>query len=585
MLKHLKQSFSLDFRSLGLLRILIGVIVLVDLLGRFTDWHIFYSNEGILSNSYWKQEMSSWYHFSFFAIFDFYFWPVIVFFIHALIAGFYLVGFHTKVMSVLLWVFTCSMQDHNWLINSGGDDVLRVMLFVTLFLPLGAYFSVDRARCQNPVQEKSLTNLWTFVYLFQLTAVYYFTGILKESGIWLKDFSAIYYALKIKVYRGAGAPFLEMFPWGLRIATLWTIVLEIAGPFLLIVNAFFFKFKDQIKVFLITNFILLHLGIVFAFSIGTFPWICLIFWIGLLPTSVWSFLENKLIKPHHQNLKIYYDEDCGFCLKGVRILKAFFLHSSAEIYTAQSDPITLQEMQEHHSWVVVDPLGIHHFRFDAVHALSLASPVLRPLAWVLKLPLVFKLGTKFYIWISHNRRLMGKVTRHIKYTEEPAKSYYWLTGWFAPFVLLSIFYWNVKHTNKVFLSVNWIERPSQLLHLYQNWNMFAPHPRLENIWFHVQVKDINNKSFEYISGRPVYTNYDSDGFYRNLKNKQWRKFYTVMAESPQYVPYYASYLCRNNPHIVSMDVILHTQPNLTHNMVDSARSSHLWTQHCRAIPQ
>src|SRR5680860_1821634 len=57
-----------------------------------------------------------------------------------------LVGYRTRLMTVIVWILIVSIQVRNPFVLSGADSLLRVLLFWAMFLPLGAAWSVDRYR-------------------------------------------------------------------------------------------------------------------------------------------------------------------------------------------------------------------------------------------------------------------------------------------------------------------------------------------------------------------------------------------------------------------------------------------------------
>ena len=58
-----------------------------------------------------------------------------------------LVGWKSRVMTALSWYLLTSLHHRNYYLLDIGDDVLRLLLFWSMFLPLGRCYSLD-ARCK-----------------------------------------------------------------------------------------------------------------------------------------------------------------------------------------------------------------------------------------------------------------------------------------------------------------------------------------------------------------------------------------------------------------------------------------------------
>ena len=54
-----------------------------------------------------------------------------------------LMGYRTRLMSILNWVLIISIHWRNFSILNGADGVMRVLSFWMIFLPVASYYSVD----------------------------------------------------------------------------------------------------------------------------------------------------------------------------------------------------------------------------------------------------------------------------------------------------------------------------------------------------------------------------------------------------------------------------------------------------------
>lgn len=126
--------FKLDYRSLALSRFVMGIVIVCDLLHRMVDLHAHYTTEGLVyPRNYYGLIV-------FHALNTSLYFQVFIFSLHILIAILFAIGYKTKIMSILLWFFTISLLEYNIIINSGGDALLRLILFWYIFLPMGKVF-------------------------------------------------------------------------------------------------------------------------------------------------------------------------------------------------------------------------------------------------------------------------------------------------------------------------------------------------------------------------------------------------------------------------------------------------------------
>lgn len=136
--------------------------------------------------------------------------------------------------------------------------------------------------------------------------------------------------------------------------------------------------------------------------------------LALIPSFIWNHWTT--FSPQQLGLKIYYDADCGFCKKVVHLLRTFLvLPYRVPLQTAQSDPVIQTAMETHNSWVIVDWQGGHHYKWQGIAYVVSLSPLVWPLAQVLRWPPLMTAGTRLYETIANNRRFAGNFTRPFKF--------------------------------------------------------------------------------------------------------------------------------------------------------------------------
>jgi hypothetical protein len=134
-----------------------------DLFTRWIDIHAHYSDAGVLPRSLVLSHFSSDYWISFHMMGGADLFIQIVFLIHGFICICMAIGFYTKTMVFLNWVFLTSLHTRNVLLLHGGDLYHRMMFFWAIFLPLGEFYSVDNALWGDKKSKYSILYRQVFI--------------------------------------------------------------------------------------------------------------------------------------------------------------------------------------------------------------------------------------------------------------------------------------------------------------------------------------------------------------------------------------------------------------------------------------
>lgn len=272
------RRFAYDLRSLALYRMALAVILLVDLVERGRDLGAFYTDAGLVP----KSDVVEWWRWSLHALSGSAVWQAALFGLAGVFALALLVGYRTRLATVGSWLLVVSLQNRNTMVLTGGDDMLRLMLFWSMFLPLGARYALDRAR---PAGAR-VASAGTFAYTVQIAAIYVFAAILKTGAEWRVDGTALAYALHIDFYvRPFGTAMLALPSEVLQAMTRGVWWLELLGPLLLLV--------PRLRNLAVLAFVALHAGIALCLSIGIFPFVGMIAWI---PFVTWGRSEARLLR-------------------------------------------------------------------------------------------------------------------------------------------------------------------------------------------------------------------------------------------------------------------------------------------------
>jgi len=376
----------------------------------------------------------------------------------------------------------------------------------------------------------------------QVVFVYWFTVLYKTGPEWRADGTAVYYALNVDKMVTPIGQYLLQFPGLLKPLTHAVFWYEVIGPLLL----FSPVFTGPIRTLTIVGFALFHLGIASCMKIGIFPYIGTLSMLGLLPPWFWEKIGDASKTKDRLGLRIYYNQDCGFCARSVGLIKTFFLLPKVELFPSTIDPSIERDMTLHNSWVLLDAKENRYFGFRGVIAALKRSPLFWPLASMLKLGWMAAIGEHLYSWVAIHRRVTCALPMS---SDQTALKMSPIQNFFVLFLLVYVFFWNLATLPNT--GIKFSERTRSIgyvLRLDQTWNMFALYPLKDDGWYVIpgRLKD----------GEVVDLDLDNDGarvtldrpssISQTYKNYRWRKYLdNLLSESIRsYRVYYAEYLCR-----------------------------------------
>lgn len=547
MFKIIKSSFSLDLRTLALYRVLLGVIVMCDVLVRVPYLRDFYTDTGLIPRATFVSTMAQPWSFSLHLANGGVFYIALLMLMHLLCGLSLSLGFLTRWATIGAYVLTVSQHNRNWLLNNGGDDLLRSLLFISIFLPLARVFSMDSALTENKLEgEKAHFSTWGLTMYLQAFVVYYFSYLLKTSPIWREDYTALAYSLRLDIF---ATPFTHLFYSSQlvsKLMTMFTIWLEFGGPLLLIFCFLAGRSWWIVRLLVITLFFGLHLGIFASMKIGLFPFICLAMWTLFIPGEAWERVKCGLRARNFHRLTIYYDQDCNFCKKSVLILKEFFLLSEVAVHRAQQFPEIFELMGRGNSWVIVNDEGKRFLRMEAMVELMRYSPILQYVRGFFATSFMITLGDRLYRWIASNRPFMSHFTQRLEF-RSLKKTFAWLSWPYnilGALIFSSLLMWNVASVRSWKVRAPWAQTIVRYLHLYQEWNMFAPYPKLDNIWIEAPGTLTSGQQLDLLTGHSLADPQKDKSFYAAVGSEQWRKFFLNLAGNTTNTKLFGGYLCR-----------------------------------------
>lgn len=585
----LNEVLGLDLRSLAAFRIGVSLVLLTDLGIRFGDLVSHYTDAGVMPRSLLAEIAKPW-HWSLHAISGLAGVQVLLFIIAAVMAIAMLVGYRTRIVTIVSWILLISLHNRNPALIFAADDVLRALMFWAMFLPWGAKYSIDNAfntaQHQLPVRVVSGA---TFALMCQQCFIYIFSAAIKaKDPVWFNG-DAVYYALNFDQYATPLGHLLLNFPPLLKLSTHITFVIEWFAPLLI-----FIPFRNSLfRMTAVIIFIMLHAGFGLTLNLGIFPFLSIFSWLAFLPSSFWDNWYKRLQTPERQGLKIYFDADCGFCKKVVHLLRTLLILPETPLLMAQDYPDIYADMQAYNSWVVEDWQGKRHFKFEGISYIISLSPVFWFLAPVLNWRPIMAVGTKFYEAIASNRKIAGRFTKPFKFrpqTIRPSK----LLNIVTVLLLLYAFLWNISSYSpdtfkrKIWQQTAFIGRATRL---DQSWSIFAPGPPKDDGWYVIPGRLQNGNEVDIFrhSSPVIWDKPSLEARGNTYGNMQWRTYFINLnrAMGKLLYPVYAQYLCQtwNHQHsqeqrLTSFDIYFMNERTVPPGQQQTVEKKQTWQQSC-----
>lgn len=274
------RLFQLDLRSLAILRMAIGFLVVLDTLLRARELSAFYTDAGVAPRTAlleWR-----WYDPWFcFHLGGSGWLSAAAFFALTAFCGVQLLrGRRTRLMTFGCWLLLCSLSQRNPLVNDRGDLELILVLFWCLFLPLGARWSAD---ARSTPRDPAVLSLGSAALLLQFAQIYLFAALLKNGPAWLRG-DALVHCLRSALFSTSLGQWLTRFPDEVNTLTHPVIAAELLVACMLLSPLATGPVRS-LGVGLLVGF---HALVAALFQLGLFPLIGALLPLGLLPAWFWD---------------------------------------------------------------------------------------------------------------------------------------------------------------------------------------------------------------------------------------------------------------------------------------------------------
>lgn len=286
---------STDATALCLFRILFGFFLFlngISLVEDFHEWYgigdkaliplhdslNFYSNFRVNIFKWLSPtEMSAWF----------------VLLTYIVTSVFVMIGFKTRISTIVCFILMVSLQNRNYSILNSGDTLMRCMLFLMMFAPTHVKYSVDAYfREKDGVPYNTNISVLTIRLMqLQFSLVYLATTLFKLKGYDWVDGTAVYYTSRLVNFQRFVLPVVFDFPFLVKFATWSALFIEFAMGTLVWVK--------ELRIWVLLSGLLLHLGIEVSMSIGFFEWVMIAAYILFLePREVfWLRDRFKILLP------------------------------------------------------------------------------------------------------------------------------------------------------------------------------------------------------------------------------------------------------------------------------------------------
>ena len=571
--------FRVDLRTLGIFRFMLGLVCFIDICRRFKYIEVFYSNYGVAPN-FFMSEMTSKYSAKAFTLLSSLGTVnevTIFFYIGAIFSFFFMIGYKTKLSHIITIIAVLSIHNRLIILENGGDMVVNSFLILSVFMPLGKRFSMDRLlsslhlfKDDNPsslnnkkiAAQNEPNHYWGLAYfacLLQLSIIYFFNYINKSGSTWGEG-TSLYYFYQLDNFLTPLGNFIKEFSlmplWLSKALTFMTIQLELAASFL-ILFPFFVLWTRRFSFIVMIGF---HIMIGISLYIGMFSWVMIAALILLLSSKDIDLLKSVLKKMADGPYIVFYDSDCGFCHQVARIIKRMdvFNHLTwAGKDWSGNKPTELDGLRDSSIVVWDESSGEISTRHIAFSKIIGSIPFGFIDAWILRIPGISHVSGFIYDVISRNRTSISKFlgysacdirsepkddTSLIVYSLSLSEKICLYTLEFSKTIIVSIlilatvnyslakndgFRDLMKDNDYKPFSINYkLNKISKQTRMIQKWNMFSPNvPRSFN-WIVIEATLKDGTVIDLLTGKaPVYDKLSYNDTYSLVDNSQfWRKY-------------------------------------------------------------
>ncbi|MGK3997027.1 HTTM domain-containing protein [Sorangium sp. So ce1024] len=256
----------------SLFRITAGLTILHLYLANYHQRHYLYGPEGVWPFARSLEEAHNAGAFSIYVLSRSPLFFEVVFHLGVLFAALWVVGFRTRLMSLLTYVGLWSLHQRNPALLDGGDNVVRLALLYGVFAELGAHFSLDADRLRAQRErggdlqriKAMMHNAAILACAVQVCLVYGVAGLYKVQGELWQNGTALYYITRVGEFTwpGHSEGLYRSVPL-VTALTYATVAFQLGFPFL-------FALNRHTRRLALAGALLFHAGIAIMMGLVTF---------------------------------------------------------------------------------------------------------------------------------------------------------------------------------------------------------------------------------------------------------------------------------------------------------------------------
>ncbi len=591
-MKFLVRMFGIDLRALAAFRVAIGVILLIDLCHRARYLVAHYTDYGVLPRNIVTEFFSNQAFWSLHLINGSAVAQVALFLVAGGFAFALMIGYRTQIAIFVSWVLLVSLQNRNPMVLNAGDVLLRCLLFWSMFLPLGAWYSVDRAlqdiHSKLPSGQSRTVSIATAAILLQVACVYFVTGFLKNHASWYPDGTASYMALSIDHFTTPFGNWMRDHYEFLRYSTYGVLALERFGSILFVTP----WFSSQARLCVALALMAMHAGFATTMHLGMFPYIDMASLLILIDGPYWRKFGSWMSGGKSAQIQIFYDTDCGFCRKMAYLVQEFTGLQRNQVSPASENEGVQLRMTEAYSWVVLNRVdGSMAIRWAAFVAVLRHSPVFGLFARLLPLLQMQRLGDWLYNQVAYRRDVFGRFSAILlPYRPVQLTARSWLGQAVLALAIAAVAQENIADLRKEDNYINWLSQTAMLTRLDQSWDMFAPFPMTDDGWYVMDGHLRDGSRMDVWRETPGIPSFDKPQLVsRYYPTQRWRKYLMNLwlARYQQYRLPFGRWLCRSrnegvaeNKQLVTFKIHYVEEATIPAGGVHPVRVHQIWDHNC-----
>jgi len=329
---------TMDLRTLGLFRLVLGFMVTGDLLRKWYYLRPYYSNEGVLTNHFLLFRPSGGHNLSLFNAFSTPGEVHVAFALSVACAICFWVGYRTRLFNVLCFIVVTSLDNRLAMVENGGYIVVNLLVLWSMFLPTGARFSVDawrrgwaarREASSDDLNDRpsgspspSYTSLVVLLVQLNFAAIYFFNVVNKSGSIWRRGETMHYVFHLDRMITGVAVFFRDLLPlWALR-GMSWSVLCVEALIMMCILAPHGRRVTRPMAIALVWA---LHFGIGISMRLGPFSWFMMTWALLLLTPVQWDAYRRRFLAKARPR-RVFYDPESGLSFFLARVLTRLDAH-------------------------------------------------------------------------------------------------------------------------------------------------------------------------------------------------------------------------------------------------------------------